>query len=109
MLFTCAAVRTIHLELVEDMTAKSCLDPIRRFVTRCGVPEKIISDNAKTFKRADIELRKLEKFMHSADVQDMAGKRNITWQLIPERAAWWGQILGETSKERKTLLKSGDW
>ena len=49
-LFTCAAVRAIHLELVEDQTIQAFLRAFRRFISRRGVPECIISDNAKTFK-----------------------------------------------------------
>ena len=47
-LFTCLAVRAIHLELIEDMSAEEFLMCLRRFVARRGVPRQIISDNGTT-------------------------------------------------------------
>ena len=49
-IFTCIAVRAIHLELVEDIAAAQFLACLRRFVARRGNPDKIISDNAPQFK-----------------------------------------------------------
>ena len=59
-LFTCAAVRAIHLELAEDQTTQAFLRAFRRFISRRGVPECIISDNAKTFKAGAQELQTIK-------------------------------------------------
>ena len=45
-LFTCLTVRAIHLEWVTDLTAVQSLSCLRRFASRHGRPELIISDNA---------------------------------------------------------------
>ena len=39
-IFTCIAVRAIHQELVEDMTAAQFLACLRRFFARGGKPDK---------------------------------------------------------------------
>ena len=49
-LFTCLTVRAIHLEWITDLTAVQFLSCLRRFVSRRGRPELIISDNAPQFK-----------------------------------------------------------
>ena len=49
-LFTCLAVRAIHLELVKGLSAEQFLDCLRRYIARRGKPEVIISDNAPQFK-----------------------------------------------------------
>ena len=49
-LFTCLAVRMVHLELVRGLSAKQFLDFLRRYIARRGRPEMIISDNAPQFK-----------------------------------------------------------
>ena len=49
-LFTCIAVRAIHLEWVRNLSAKQFLDSVRRIVSRRGKPEQIISNNAPQFK-----------------------------------------------------------
>ena len=50
-LFTCTALQAIHLEIVEDQTASLFVRAFRQFVCKRGIPEYIISDNAKTFKK----------------------------------------------------------
>ena len=49
-LFTCLAIRAVHLELVKGLSAEMFLDCLRRFVARRGKPRLIISDNAPQFR-----------------------------------------------------------
>lgn len=46
-----------------------------------------MSDNAKTFKRANKELGRLLK---NKRTQDFAANQGITWKFILEKAPWWG-------------------
>ena len=50
LLFTCAVVRAVHLELVDSLSVKDTLLALRRFAARRGVPSVIYSDNAKGFQ-----------------------------------------------------------
>ena len=59
-LFTCSAVRAVHLEVVEDMKAEDFLEAFRRFIARRGKPNKIISDNATLLKLQGIQSILLE-------------------------------------------------
>ena len=54
--FTCASTRGVHLELLRNLSMDMFLHTFRRFVSRRGVPNKIISDNAKTFKEISCPL-----------------------------------------------------
>ena len=49
-LFTCCVTRAVHLELVLDLSAVTFIRCLKRFTARSGLPRKIVSDNAKTFK-----------------------------------------------------------
>ena len=49
-LFSCAVTRAIHLDINEDLETGTFLRCLRKFIARRGVPQLIISDNAKTFK-----------------------------------------------------------
>ena len=51
-LFTCATIRAVHLEVVEDQTTSAFIRAFKRFISRRGIPEWIISDNAKYSKQA---------------------------------------------------------
>ena len=52
-LFIYCATRSVHLELVSDLTAECFIRCFRRFSARRGLPTRIVSDNAKKFKIAD--------------------------------------------------------
>ena len=49
-LFTCLAIRAVHLEWVRSLSAEHFLLCLIRFMARRGRPELIISDNAAQFK-----------------------------------------------------------
>ena len=108
-LFTCLAVRAIHLELVEDMTAEEFILCLRRFMARRGVPRQIISDNAQQFKVAKATLNKARSTMlMSSDVSDYSVRQGIQWKFIVELAPWMGgfyeRLVGITKRAlRKTL------
>lgn len=72
--FTCAVTRAIHLELVTSQTTDDFLKAFRRFSARRGVPERLMSDNAKNFKGAARTL----------------ALEGVDWHFIVERAPWWG-------------------
>lgn len=78
-LFTCMAVRAVHLEVVGDMTAEEFTLALRRFVAARGAPSLIVSDNAAQFKAAAVVLQ-------SASV----GTSRIDWKFIPELSPWQG-------------------
>ena len=86
-LFTCCVTRAVHLELVEDLSVETFKRCLRRFVARRGIPALIVSDNAKTFKGTEKELRTL--FRHPQVREEMQNYR-IQWRFNLERAPWWG-------------------
>ena len=47
-------MRAVHFEFATDLSVDVFNRCLRRFAARRGLPELIISDNAKTFKAANI-------------------------------------------------------
>lgn len=86
-LFTCAATRAVHLELVPDCSADSFLFAFRRFSSRRGLPYRMISDNAKNFKASQ---KIIQKIARSQVVQSYLSKKEVRWDFIVEKAPWWG-------------------
>ena len=77
-LFTCLAVRVIHLEVVEDMPAEEFFLCLRRFMARRGVPRQIISDNVQQFKLAKTTLQKAwSKMLMSSEVSNFSASQGI--------------------------------
>ena len=89
-LFTCGRTRAIHIEFTPSLTTQAFIRCLRRFVARRGIPELIISDNAKTFKLAATQLTRI---FNDPDVMSFLLKRKIQWKFSLEKAPWWGFFL----------------
>ena len=98
LLFTCAVIRAIHIELVDSLSLEDFLLAFKRFSARRGQPSIIYSDNAKTFRAA-----------HNL-LQREAEHTGIVWKFSVPLAPWWGGwwerlIRSVKSALRKTLGK----
>lgn len=78
LLFTCAAVRAIHMELTDSMSLFDCICAIRRFIARRGLPSVIYSDNFKTFVST------------AQKVQQVYGYLAPQGKFIAPKSPWWG-------------------
>ena len=105
-LFTCIVVRAVHLEVVEDITAEHFLEAFRRFIARRGKPNKIISDNATTFKAAknaiDIAWNDI---LRDHEVHSYLSKNRIEWKFIIELSPWMGGFYQRLVGITKMALK----
>ena len=72
------------------MSACTFLRCLKRFVARRGIPSKVISDNALTFKAAADNLQDMLK-----QPQIAVFKGKISWVFNLERAPWWGGLFNE--------------
>lgn len=108
-LFTCAVVRAVHLEIVQDLSTEEFLLALRRFISRRGKPDQIISDNASTFKLASKTVRSaFEDIVRSPAVQDYSSIRAIEWKFITQHSPWMGglyeRMVGSVKRSlRKTI------
>ena len=104
-LFTCAVTRAVHLELVSDLTTDAFLLALKRFIARRGICSVIYSDNAKTFKKAEKDLKFLWTLMKGKEIQELFADKRIVWKYIVERAAWWGGMWERLVRSVKTCLR----
>ena len=90
-LFTCLAVRAIHLEWVRSLSAEHFLNCLRRFATRRGRPELIISDNAAQFKLVKTVIDKQWRQLSIDErVITYFSDKGIKWQFTTALAPWQG-------------------
>jgi transposase InsO family protein len=101
-LFTCASTRAVHLELLKDLSLNMFLTAFRRFVSRRGMPRKILIDNAKTFKAAAKEVAMI---YCSNNVKRYLADKGVSWHFIMERAPWHGGFWERLIKSTKRCLK----
>ena len=101
-LFTCASTRAVHLELRKSLNVQYFLLAFRRFTSRRGLPATLASDKARTFKSSSKEIRKI---IRSNEVVRYLVNQKISWNIIIERAPWWGGFWERLVRSIKTPLK----
>ena len=101
-LFTCCVTRTVHIELVTNLSSHSFLDCFRRFIARRGLPSLIISDNGTTFQSASKTLRGI---MDHREVKKYMSGINIKWIFNIQRAPWWGRFFERMIQMLKRCLR----
>ena len=87
VLYTCSLTRALYLELTSTMETREFLPTLKRLIARCGRPEKIYSDNGRTFVGA---ARWIKTVMGDEKIQDFLACQEIKWQFNLSRAPWWG-------------------
>ena len=108
-LFICLSTRSIHLEVVSDLTTPAFIAALLRFVSRRSCPHTIYSDNGSNFVGAKNKLNELYRFLQSNDVNSVVHQHllqhRVTWKTIPERAAYFGGLWESAVKSMKFHLK----
>ena len=91
LLFTCARIRAIHLEVVCSMDYPHFVVAFDLFCSRRGVPKVVISDNFKTFKLASTMMR---------------SRFSIEWKFNTPKAPWCGGFFERLVKSVKAPLRT---
>uniref|UniRef100_A0A915LQF3 Integrase catalytic domain-containing protein n=1 Tax=Meloidogyne javanica TaxID=6303 RepID=A0A915LQF3_MELJA len=99
-IFSCMATRFTHLELVPSLSAKSCIQAMRRFISEYGKPNYFISDNGTQYKLTCKVIQEIEQ---------KTEKAKIHWHFIPSLSPWFGGLY-EAMKEPPSPSKvETDW
>ncbi|XP_053968556.1 uncharacterized protein LOC128869987 [Anastrepha ludens] len=80
-LFTCLTTRAVHIEISPTLSTESFLLIFKQFVSRRGVPKRIISDNGTNFRGASVLLVKEIERISSDDIERKYPE--IEWIFIP--------------------------
>ena len=86
-LYSCSLVRAVYLDLLPDQSTTEFLQSLKRFIARKGRPEKVFSDNGKTFIAAASWLKRVR---NDEKLNDYLAKHGIKWKFNLSRASWWG-------------------
>jgi hypothetical protein len=100
-LFVCMATRSVHLELVSDLTSEAFTAALKRFVSRRGLCSEIYSDNGTNMVGAARELIKITK---DTNVANYLSSQNISWHFIPPGAPHFGGLWEAGVKSAKHHL-----
>lgn len=111
VIFTCLAVRAVHLEVASSLDTDACLNAIRRFVARRGQVKEMYSDNGTNLRAADIELKHALQQWNSSQITRNLQQKGIQWHFNPPAGSHHGgswerlirsvrKILNVTTKEQ---------
>ena len=91
-IFTCLAIRAIHIEISHDFTTDSFIQAVCRFVSRRGPPRDLFSDNGTNFKGAEAEVKQALLAWNQQRIRDQMRAKGIEWNFSPPRASHAGGI-----------------
>ena len=104
IIFTCAVVRAVHLEVTKTQSAEEFQRKLNSFITRKTRPQLIVSDNAAVFKTTSNWIRKIRK---SEQLQNHLATQEIWWRFNLAKSPWWGGMYERLIREiNKTLYKT---
>ncbi|XP_063990952.1 uncharacterized protein LOC135169656 [Diachasmimorpha longicaudata] len=107
-IFTCLAVKAVHLEVVSDLTTEAFLASLRRFIARRGYCKNIYSDNGTNFVGANNQLKEIYQFLQSKDhqetLQSELTRQQIQWHFIPPLSPHFGGLWEAAVKSFKHHL-----
>lgn len=83
VIFTCLAIRAVHLEVASSLDTDACLNAIRRFIARRGQVKEMYSDNGTNFRSADSEIRKSIKDWNTNKIEKHLQQRGVQWNFNP--------------------------
>ncbi|XP_076049518.1 uncharacterized protein LOC143030245 [Oratosquilla oratoria] len=108
VVFTCASIRALILEVVTSLNITDFLGALRRFAARVVMPQSFVSDNATNFGATDRFLRELKEHPSISDF--LLTNHHSSWTFITPLAPWqsgmYERLVGITkSNLRKALYK----
>ena len=104
----CFVIKAVHIELVTDLTKESCIFAIKRFISRRGLPRKILSDNGKNFIGARNDIIQVQEILALENSKKSKGsfmvQESIEWEMIPARSPHFGGLWEAAVKSMKRHL-----
>ena len=104
MLYACSLTRGVYLDLLTCLETEECLTSLKKFIGRRGRPERIYSDNGRSFIGAAKWVKAVMKDERSTPQLSV---NRIKWQFNVSRAPWWvGQFKRIIGIAKSALHKS---
>ncbi|XP_073237647.1 uncharacterized protein [Porites lutea] len=108
-IFTCLALRAVHLEISHTLDTDSFILALRRFIARRGQVKEIRSDNGTNFTGAEKELCVMISSWNQATIHDTLLQKGIKWVFNPPAASHhggvWERLIRSTRKILEALTK----
>ena len=102
LIFTCLSIRSLHVELLPDMSVNHLVLALIRFTNLYGIPSHIYSDNGRSLI-AGVNL--ISQVFVSSEFKEHFGLYNIKHITIPLYSPWVGACWERLIKTLKSCLQ----
>ena len=90
VIFTCMAVRAVHIEVASSLETDTFILALRRFIARRGQVKRIYSDNGTNLTGGERELREAISRWNNEQINDALLQKEIEWHFSPPLASHYG-------------------
>ena len=105
-IFTCLAIRAIHIEVTHSLDTSSFIHALQRFVSRRGQPRLIASDNGTNFVGGERELREAINGWNQKNIKEFLHQKGIEWRFNPPAASHMGGVWERQIRTVRKVLRS---
>ncbi len=106
VIFTCLAIRAVHIEMITSLDTDSFIHALRRFIARRGQVAEIRSDNGTNFVGAERELQEAIQNWNHKQINDVLLQKKIKWIFNPPTGSHHGGIWERLIRSIKKILNS---
>ncbi|KAK3086079.1 hypothetical protein FSP39_013163 [Pinctada imbricata] len=106
ILFTCLTIRAVHIEIVEEMTASSFINALRRFVSVRGKVREYHSDRGTNFIGSTDSLRVDAINIDDPTVKHFLLDNDSCWKFNPPHASHFGGVWERMIGVARRILES---
>lgn len=106
VIFTCLAVRAIHLEVASSLDTDSFISALRRFIARRGQVKILRSDNGTNFVGAERELKRAIEEWNSSKIENTLRQSGIQWMFNPPTGSHHGGVWERLIRSVRKILSA---
>lgn len=110
VIFTCLAIRAIHIEVAPSLDTDSFINALRRFTARRGQVRELRSDNGTNFIGAERELRTAIELWNKEQITNVMLQRGIKWSFNPptgsHHGGTWERLIRSVRKVLNSTLRT---
>jgi len=104
--FTCLAIRAVHIEIVHDLPTDSFIQAFSRFVSRRGPPIEVFSDNGTNFRGAETEIKTALEKWNPDRIENCLRTRGIKWNFNPPHTRHTGGVWKRMMRSLRRILRA---
>lgn len=106
VIFTCLAVRAVHIEVASSLDTDSFINALRRFIARRGQIKELRSDNGTNFVGAEREPKRAMDEWNLGQITDALSYKGIKWTFNPPTGSHHGGTWERLIRSIRKILNS---